>query len=57
MLLEAAVMDKVEEVRRRAADEAWTAERIVRDVEQVDLFDGSVLATARAAHEQVDGWG
>jgi hypothetical protein len=53
LLLEAAVMDKVEEVRRRAADEAWTAERIVRDIEQVDLFDGSVLATARAAHEQV----
>jgi hypothetical protein len=53
LLLEAAVMDKAEEVRRQAADEAWTPERIVREVEKVDLFDGAVLATARAAHERV----
>ena len=46
-------MDKVEEVRRRAADEAWTPARIVRDIEKVDLFDSSVLATARAAYDEV----
>ncbi len=46
-------MDQVEEVRQRAANEAWTPERIVREIEKVDLFDRDVLATARAAREQV----
>jgi hypothetical protein len=43
----------VEQVRKQAAAEAWTAERIVKDVDRVDMFDSTIRETLAAARESV----